>query len=63
MNCKHAWICDDSQGGEVPAKCRECGVERVFKPGFVDTNWNHPVSPVYVRRKPETVMLGDEAMR
>lgn len=62
--CKHHWMLDDPKGGEVPARCRECGVERIFKPGYVETFWNYPTSMTYIRRaKPEVVLLGDEVLR
>lgn len=64
MSHPHRWICDDPRAGEVPARCRECGAERIFKPGYVDTFWNYPISASYKRHaKPETVMLGDEVLR
>lgn len=64
MTCVHRWICGDPRGGEVPAHCRECGAERIFRPGLFDADWNYPHSKNYVRHaKPDPVMLGDEVLR
>lgn len=45
--CVHYWQCEATVGNETPARCRDCGVERVFVQPRME--WNDGAPPELAR--------------